>query len=154
MLSPSDPRVGVLVNPPTWVGLLQTSCSGDLNPIQSLTPPSPPFSLFALLRSRFPRLKVSHAVRLLCSCCCRHSSKPARLTHATMCDQLRRTYVVRKRHAHNVHIRTNRIYQYADYAHVENICAYFGIFNELYFFQRNEITLWGKKCTALFQTHY
>ena len=34
------------------------------------------------------------------------------------------TYVVRKRHAHNVHIRTNRIYQYADYGHVENICAY------------------------------
>ena len=92
MLSPSDPRVGVSVNLPTWVGSLQTSCSGDLNPIQSLTPPSPPFSLFALLRSRFPRLKVSHAVRLLCSCCCRHSSKPARLAHATMCEQLRRIY--------------------------------------------------------------
>ena len=29
----------------------------------------------------------------------------------------------------------------------------FGISDELYFFQGNEITLRGKKCTALFQTH-
>ena len=29
----------------------------------------------------------------------------------------------------------------------------FGIFDKLYFFQRNEINLRGKKCTALFHTH-
>ena len=31
------------------------------------------------------------------------------------------TYAVRKRHAHDAHICINRIYQYADYAHIENI---------------------------------
>ena len=35
------------------------------------------------------------------------------------------TYAVWKRHAHNAHIRINRIYQYADYAEKRNrICAY------------------------------
>ena len=34
------------------------------------------------------------------------------------------TYAVRKRHAHNVAIRINRIYQYVDYVHIENICMY------------------------------
>ena len=34
------------------------------------------------------------------------------------------TYTMRKRHAHNLHIRINRIYQYADHGHIENICAY------------------------------
>ena len=33
------------------------------------------------------------------------------------------TYAVRKRHAHNAYIRINRIYQYADYGRVENICG-------------------------------
>ena len=34
-------------------------------------------------------------------------------------------YAVRKRHAHNAHIRINGIYQYADYAEKRNrICAY------------------------------
>ena len=31
------------------------------------------------------------------------------------------TDAVRKRHAHNAHIRINRMYQYGDYAHIENI---------------------------------
>ena len=34
------------------------------------------------------------------------------------------TYAVRKRHAHNAHIRINSIYEYADYALIENIWAY------------------------------
>ena len=29
------------------------------------------------------------------------------------------TYAVQKRHAHNAHIRINRIYQYANYAHMQ-----------------------------------
>ena len=42
-------------------------------------------------------------------------------------------YAVRKRHAH---IRINCIYQYAEYVHIENICAYAE--------NRNRISAWNR----------
>ena len=96
MLSQSDPRVGVSVNLPTWVGSLQTSCSGDLNPIQSLAPPFTSFFTFRFVSQSIPRLGFSTRSGCCGSCRRQHSSKPARLTHATVCDRMRRSFYIQK----------------------------------------------------------